>query len=187
MSYRKVLFFVSLMCLSTQSLAGVFVQAGQHFGGDSLAKVSFSDGFDDSIKAGEGMSASAGYEVDINETLLVKFSAGFKFDLIIADNGDADFIRLPLNAMLFIKQKKLHFGVGLTQHTGVELSGDGFLNFNTFEFEDATGIILELDYLLNERAYLGLKLTSIDYQLEHSDEDIDGSSLGIVIGFRFGK
>jgi len=187
MSFRNVLFFVSLMCLSTQSIAGIFVQAGQHFGGDSLAKVNFSNGYDDSIKAGEGISASVGYEVDINETLFVKFSAGFKFDLVSAENGDVDFTRFPLSAMLFMKQKDLHFGVGLTQHTGVELSGDGFFNSNTIEFEDATGFVIELDYILNERAYLGLKLTFIDYQPVNSNQDIDGGSLGIVIGFRFAK
>jgi len=123
-------------------------------GGDSLAKVNFFNGYDDSIKAGEGISVSFGYEVDISETLFVKFSAVFKFDLVSADNVDVDFTRFPLSVMFIMKQKNLHIDVGLTQYIGVELSGDGFFNSNTIEFEDATGFVIQLDYLLNEHAYL---------------------------------
>ena len=41
MLFRKVLFFVSILCVSTQSTAGAFVQAGLHTGGDTLATVDF--------------------------------------------------------------------------------------------------------------------------------------------------
>ena len=81
----------------------------------------------------------------------------------------------------------MHFGVGITQHTGVKRTVDGFLNSGSLDFEDATGLVMQIDYLLNERGYLSLKYTSIDYQPVNSNFEIDGSSLGILIGFRFGK
>jgi Outer membrane protein beta-barrel domain len=184
---RKNFFLISLICLSTQATAGVFTQAGLHFGGDSLASATFTSGSSESIHAGGLISGSLGYEADIGDTLLVKLSAGIKLDAITATNGNVDFTRFPLNAMIFKKGEKFHFGIGITQHTGVELSGDGLASFSTVEFDDATGLILQVDYLLNERAYMSLKLTSIDYQQINSNVDIDGSSLGILIGYRFGK
>jgi len=186
MSFKKLLFLISAFCFFTQSHAGAFVQGGLHFGGDTLATVSFSS-IDESIEAGGLISGSVGYETDINESLLAKFSAGIKFDSITASNGDVDFTRYPLTAMLFMKGQDLHFGVGLTKHTGVELSVDGFTGSATADFDDATGFVVQIDYLLNERGYIGLKFTSIDYELSNSNEEVDGSSIGILAGFRFGK
>ena len=106
---------------------------------------------------------------------------------ITADNGSIDFTRYPLTAMLFIKAEKLNFGVGVTQHTGIELTGDGVTSFTTVDFDDATGLVLQLDYLLGKRAYMSLQLTSIDYQPVNSSIEVSGNSLGLLIGYRFGK
>ena len=91
MLFRKVLFFVSILCVSTQSVAGAFVQAGVHFGGDTLATVDFFDSDSQSIEAGGLISGSVGYETDLSESILMKLSAGIKFDTIAATNADIDF------------------------------------------------------------------------------------------------
>lgn len=187
MSFKNILFFVSAFCFSTHSFAGAFVQGGLHFGGDTLATVSIFGSGNESIEAGGLLSGSVGYEADINESLLAKLSAGIKFDSITASNGDVDFTRYPLTAMLFIKGEDLHFGVGLTKHTGVELSVDGFSGAATADFDNATGFVAQLDYLLNERGYISLKFTFIDYELANSNLEVDGGSIGILAGFRFGK
>ena len=187
MSFKSFLFFVSIFCFSTQSLADAFIQGGLHFGGDTLATVDFVSLGDQKIEAGGLLSGSVGYEADINESLLAKLSAGIKFDSISASNGDVDFTRYPLTAMLFMKGENLHFGLGLTRHIGVELSVDGFSGATTADFDDATGFVAQLDYLLNERGYISLKFTSIDYELANSSIEVDGSSIGLLVGFRFGK
>ena len=187
MLFRKVLFFVSILCVSTQSVAGAFVQAGVHFGGDTLATVDFFDSDSQSIEAGGLISGSVGYETDLSESILMKLSAGIKFDTIAATNADIDFFRYPLNCMIFYKTKNLHFGAGITQHLGVKLSIDGAFGSDTANFKDATGLVLQMDYLLNERGYLSLTFTSIDYEQANFNGSVDGSSIGVLIGFRFGK
>ena len=187
MSFRKIVFLVAISFIPSQSIAGVFAQGGLHFGGDTLATVSFFGGEDQSIDAGGLISGSIGYEVDISDMLLIKASAGIKFDSIPASNIDVDFTRTTMNGMVFFKGEKFHFGVGVEQHSNIELSIDGFAGSATAEFEDATGLVMQLDYLLNERGYIGFKLTSIDYQQPNSSVEIDGSSFGILIGFRFGN
>jgi len=187
MSYKSVFLFVFLGFTSSYSMAGVFAQGGLHFGGDTLATVQFLSGPDESIEAGGLLSASLGYELDVSDILLFKASAGFKTDTIIASDIDADFTRFPLTGMVFLKAENFHIGAGVTQHTNVELSVDGFSGSATAKFDDATGIIFEVDYLLNKHGYLGIKFTSIDYQLPGSSVDVDGSSIGVVLGLRFGK
>ena len=187
MFIRKGLFFISLLCVSTQSFSNIFLQTGLHFGGDTLADASFAGGSSESIEAGGLISASVGYQSDISDALLIKLSFGLKLDVISAENGDIDFTRYPITAMLFNKGEKFSFGAGLTQHTGVELSGSGFASFSTVEFDDATGLVLQLDYTLNDRSYISLTYTSIDYNPVNTTEEIDGSSLGLLIGLHFGK
>jgi len=187
MFFRKMLFFVSILCVSTPSAAGMFVQAGLHAGGDTLATVDFFNADDQSIKAGGLVSGSVGYEADLSDAILMKLSAGVKFDTIDATNAEVDFIRYPLNGMIFFKTKNLHLGAGITQHLGVKLSVDGEFGSDNVTFKDATGFVLQMDYLLNERGYLSLVLTSIDYELKGTNESVDGNSIGVVIGYRFGK
>jgi len=186
MLFRNILFFVSLLCVSSQSSAGVFVQTGLHFGGDTLATLDFFSSDSQSIEAGGLISGSIGYEADMSESILMKFSAGIKFDAITASNADVDFFRYPLNGMLFYKTENFHFGAGITQHLGVKLSADGQFGSDTVNFKDATGLVLQVDYLLNERGYLSLTYTSIDYELDNN-ATVNGNSFGILIGFRFGK
>lgn len=187
-SYTSLLLCIPIFFLSTQAKAGVFAEAGLHFGGDNLATVSFWGADSQSVEGGGLISGAIGYEQDISDIFLMKLSAGIKFDTVNASNGNVDFTRFPLTGMLFVKGVDLHYGVGITQHTGVELSVDGFFSSGNVEFDDATGFVMQVDYLLNERGYISLTYTSIDYQPVYSSSaDVNGNSLGVLIGFRFGK
>ena len=152
-----------------------------------LVTAVLTDGSTEKIKGGGLISGSLGYETDISESLLLKLSAGIKFDTIMASNSDIFFERFPLEAILFAKGEKVHFGVGVSHHTGVKLTGDVALFVPTVNFDDATGLVVQVDYLLNERGYLSLKYTAIDYQVSSNSSKLDGSSIGVIIGFRFGK
>ena len=188
LSFKQSFIFVLLLCVSSQAAAvGVFVEGGIHSGGDTIVTAVFTDGSTESIKAGDLISGAIGIESDITDSLLLKLSAGLKIDLILAENADLSFERMPFEAMLFFKGETLHLGAGITHHRNVRLRGDFGLGIPTVDYEDATGYAVQLDYLLNERGYLSLKYTAIDYQVFSGGPDIDGSSIGILIGLRFGK
>lgn len=186
--FKKSCLAVCMLPVFSTASAGVFVQTGLHFGGDDLATVSYFSGYSESVEAGGLISGSVGYEMDMSESILVKLSAGIKFDAVTAENGDVDFTRYPLTGMIFLKGEDLHLGVGVTQHTGVKLEVDGFFSPGSVDFDDATGLVLQLDYLLNERGYVSLSYTAIDYEPSNvSGIDVNGNSIGVVIGYRFGK
>jgi len=53
-------------------------------------------------------------------------------------------------------------------------------------FDDAVGFVVEVDFKLGEKGYMGLKGTSIDYDAQAPFAGtIDGNSVGVVIGVRF--
>ena len=187
MSLKTLFFFLLLLSVSSFARAGFFAQGGLHFGGDTLVTAILVDGTTEKITGGGLLSGTLGYESDISESLLLKLSAGLKFDTIIASNSDLFFSRYPIEAILFAKGEQFHLGVGLTHHNGVKLTGDPAFAIPSVNFQNATGYVVQLDYLLSERGYLSLKYTAIDYQVTSAAPKLDGSSIGLIIGFRFGN
>ena len=87
----------------------------------------------------------------------------------MASNSDIFFERFPLEAILFAKGEKVHFGVGVSHHTGVKLTGDVALFVPTVNFDDATGLVVQVDYLLMSAVILVLNilLSIIKYPATH--------------------
>jgi len=185
-------FFMAMLWLlpfvSTQANAsGLFVQGGLHFGGDELASVSFVGGSNEEIDAGGLLSFTIGMDAALNESIGLRVGLGTKFDTVSAENGDVDFSRIVLDALLFYHvSEDWHLGAGFTHHSSVEFTGSGFASGLDVDFDDATGLLLALDYQLNERGYVGARLTQIDYTIPNVTGEASGNSIGVVIGYRFG-
>lgn len=162
----------------------VFLQGGVHFGGDDIITATFTNGDTEKIKGGELLTVSAGLGMEVHENLEARFMAGIKFDSINAENGDVDFYRYPLEALLMYKAaEKVYLGGGLSYHLNPNISGDGIAANANIDFDDALGFVVELDYVLSNGGYLGVKLTSIDY--EAFGQSASGNSIGGLLGFRF--
>ena len=193
MEIKKFVSVLFLLLLSRSALAAsLFLEGGLHFGGDTIATLVFVGGETETIKAGELLSASIGLIGDVSDDLEARASIGIKMDIVFAQNGDADFTRLPLEFMLFNKGESVSFGLGLSYHLGPKFSASGtFAGGNTYiNFEDALGVVAEVDYMLGEerKGYLGIKATFIDYETENigfGTATISGNSVGVVIGVRF--
>ncbi|MDH5765824.1 MAG: hypothetical protein OEZ38_07400 [Gammaproteobacteria bacterium] len=179
------LFLVHSSILNAE--AKLFVEGGFHFGGENLLDVVYVGGGSDSIEAGGLISGAIGFVSDINESFNLRTSFGIKFDSITATNGDADFTRFPFEAMLVTNNgiEELNFGMGFTYHLSPELSVNLPSLTGSVDFNDAFGMVAEIDYQLSERAYLGFKVTFIDYETEIASISVDGNSFGVVIGTSF--
>ncbi|MDH5387513.1 MAG: hypothetical protein OEY06_03570 [Gammaproteobacteria bacterium] len=183
---KKILPIISttliLTSLTTQA-SNLLLEAGLHFGGDELASVGFAGGSSESIEAGGLISLSAGLVSEIDEGLKLRTTIGIKFDSITASNGDLDFTRYPVSAMLFKNGEVFNAGIGATYHLSPEFESTGFAGDFSVSFDNAFGFVAEVDYKLGEKAYVGLKATIIDYEIGSSK--IDGNSFGVVIGTSF--
>lgn len=185
---KKTLLLISATLLTTPSFSQAedfFVQGGLHFGGDTLATVTFTDGSSQSIEAGGMISFSGGLITEIAEGIDLRTSLGYKFDDITASNGGMDFSRIPVTAMVFTKGELFNAGFGATYHLNPSFSATGVLTGDiTIDYDDALGFVGELDFpLSNGRAYVALKATFIEYTI--GPVKIDGNSVGILIGTTF--
>ena len=175
----------SLLLLPVSSHAlDIYLQGGLHIGGDDLGAATFTSGDREKLKAGELISLSAGLGFEVSKDIESRFMVGLKFDSIDAENGSVDFFRYPLEALLMYKaSEEILIGGGLSYHLNPSISGDGFAAGADVDFDNALGFVLELDYLLSNGGYLGVKLTSIDYEV--ADVSVSGSSIGGILGFHF--
>ena len=187
---KKILLNISILLFissSTAQASNFLLEAGLHFGGDELATVNFIGGESQSMDAGGMISLAAGLKTEIGKSFELRTTIGIKFDSITASNGELDFTRYPVNAILFKKGEVFSIGVGATYHLNPEFEVSGFNGDFTASFNNALGFIAEVDYALNEKAYLGLKATAIDYEINgtFASTEINGNSIGVVIGVSF--
>lgn len=186
--YQIFLFSILSIFAVSSKADGLFGEIGLHLGGDKIRDVGFIGGGSDSIRAGELLSIAGGVVMDVNEQLEARISAGLKFDLVTADNGDLDFTRIPLELLFFKKNEQWNVGGGVTYHLNPELTGTGAASGAGEDYDDAFGFVLEADYILSTGAYLGIKLTFIEYEtvdLGLGTTTYDGDSVGLVIGIKF--
>lgn len=161
---------------------------GADFGGETLVDVTYSDGSQSSIDAGQGFSLSGGlmyalveeqsYDFDLQATI------GYKFASITeATNASLDYTRIPLDLLFFYHSKdgSWRLGGGVTYHTGVSLEGSGITAAATTDFDDSLGYIIEMDYI-TEKYFIGMRITSIDYTSERFNTTVGAESVGIQVG-----
>lgn len=156
---------------------------GVDFGGDRLTTAVFTNGDTEDINAGELFSASIGMVFENTDNLETQFTFGIKADFITASNGDIDWTRFPLELLQFYKTDRWRLGAGLTYHLSPDLSGSGVASGVDASFDDALGVVVEMDRFFGDNAYFGVRYTSIDYEV--GAYTFDGSSVGMLLGTRF--
>lgn len=189
MIIKKSLQVIPALLLATTSIeaSNIFIEGGIHFGGDDVGGIDFVGGGSETIEAGGLLSGSVGVITDIQDNMELRLSLGFKYDFVTAENAEITFMRMPLTAMLFSKGEKISFGAGATYHLDPEAELTGSLGGGTVQYDDAFGLVAEIDHTLGERGYVGMKFTLIDYDVSNCAfcSSKNGNSIGFVIGARF--
>jgi hypothetical protein len=160
---------------------GFLAQMDMEFGGDKILTVDFEDGDSQDIRAGQGLALDVGGWFRPSETVPLEIAGtiGYKFVMTAAENADINLSRtvVKLNATYWF-QNTWFVTAGLTHHMSPQLDGDGF--FEDIEFDDATGFSAEVGW-----RWIALRYTNITYELP-GFEDIDASSVGLTLTYRFG-
>lgn len=174
--------FVSIPASATD----LFFQGGIHVGGDKLATATSSSGFDQNLRAGQLLSFSVGVHTELNDSLQARVSAGYKLDSIRASNGDANFTRIPIEALLMHKSGNFMLGGGLAYHVSPRFEFNVSPSYS-INFDNALGLVLGFDYNGKGRFehdwYVGGRMTIIDYKV--AGLSVNGNSIGAVIGYLF--
>ncbi|MFA6119791.1 MAG: hypothetical protein WCT35_08785 [Sideroxydans sp.] len=141
------------------------LNAGLTYGGDTIGKISFTNGSTSNIKAGSLMQFGIGGLYQFDDTpLALMFSANYHFDSVTAKNGTASFDRFPIEVLAYYTGKeKFRFGGGVRIINGAELASDIGGN-DKYTFDATKGLVAEIGYQLDPRGWLNFRFVSDKYQ-----------------------
>jgi hypothetical protein len=157
--------------------------AGYDTGGAKIAEVSFTTGETDSLTANEGVYLGAGVSV-LNDDRNIEFlgAMNVKYVGIHASNGNVEWTRFPVDALVFYRTESFRIGAGVTYVIGPRLTGSGPASSINAIPDNAFGGLVQADYLMGKVA-LGLRYTFLDYKIDGNSYRSDG--VGISFGFTF--
>lgn len=141
------------LVLSTPAVADVLPHfvgtAGISYGGDTLAKIHYTNGSDSEVKAGGLFYIAAGPGLEFTGSpWSVQLLVGHHRVDSAASNGDIAFTRNTLDLQGFYRIGDHRIGLGLLRHFSPEYSQSGFGQPDTtVKFSDAGGISLEYNWL----------------------------------------
>lgn len=149
------------------------VGGGVTIGGDELGGTTI-----ETVDAGELLRFYGGVLLPVGDSpLKVQLTMGYHFDSVESSDGTGSFDRLEFELIPFIHLDRLRLGAGVTQHTSVAL--DQPSGFADYDFDDSTGLVLELGFMMGrtENAWLNVRFVDIEYE-EQSWGKVDGSYIG---------
>lgn len=162
--------------------AKFFMEAGIEYGGDEFLKVFFTNGGDQTMRAGQGGYLAAGgqFEFPAVQQLMVRASVGIKYNTTAADNANIRLTRLPFTLIPYWTSKDdFRIGVGITTHASVNFRGDGFVG--DVDFKSSAGPRVEAGY-----KWFGISYTSLSYTTPNNTK-LAAGSFGLSASFLLNK
>lgn len=158
------------------------IEAGIEYGGDEILQVFFTNGEDQTMRAGQGGYIAVGGQFEFKKVkqFMIRTSIGLKYNTTAADNANIQLTRFPIQLTPFWKiTDDIRLGAGLITHLSPKLNGDGFTP--DVKFESNAGPRFEFGY-----KWFALTYTAIKYK-DDSNKSISASSFGASVSFTFPK
>ena len=162
------------------------------FGGDAIAELTTGE----ELNAGGFIYIAGGIEQPFFRGSQTKWrvTLGFLHDSLDASNGEAKFIRYPLDVLaVYDAGNDWQFIGGLTLHLAPDYSITVNGSTNRPDISTPIGLVAEIDKSFSDGFQMGLRATFIDYQAHNSvfvtdtrvSNVISGNSLGLMFNLQF--
>ncbi len=161
-------------------IAKFLIEGGIEYGGDEILKVFFTNGEDQTMRAGQGGYVAFGGEFQFSKVkgLMLRTTIGIKYNTTAADNANIRLTRYPIQLTPFWKiNDDFRLGVGITSHLNPKLKGDGFVP--DVAYTSTIGPRFEFGY-----KWIALTYTAISYE-DETGESFSASSIGASVSFTF--
>lgn len=152
----------------------LLIGGAMEFGGDEVAKVYFTNGNTQSVKAGQGVSLAVGGEFQLPklDKFLLRATVGYKYVTTMADNAHIRLTRVPMHLTAnWMAAKKLRLSAGLVNHQNIQFNADGI--GEDVKLKSSTGPIFEIAY-----HGVGLTYTALKYK-DHANASYSANAIGV--------
>jgi hypothetical protein len=165
---------------------------GLEYGGEKVLEFEYEDVSKPDVTAGGGLLLAVGGGAQLAQlrsgALDAQLTAGLKWRTIpAANNQDANWLRFPLEGLLFYRLPSgFRVGAGATVHFANALKASGAVLNDKVEFKNTPGILVQAEYVRRNLSF-DVRYTMLDYEVQSAGSTVGASSIGIGIGFLFGK
>ncbi|QDQ26886.1 porin family protein [Chitinimonas arctica] len=164
--------------------------AGITGGGDKIDEIQFKNGGSTNVTGGGRASIGAGVQWQPEDTpVIVQATVNYHFSGVFADNGSANFSRIPVELMAFYKlndQWRVGGGVRYVFAPSYSYDVDGDYNYDV-DFKNTVGGVVEVGYAFTPNVVVGLRYVKEEYELKNfkSSKKFDGSHVGLTGSYIF--
>ncbi|RZI82294.1 MAG: hypothetical protein EOP38_16415 [Rubrivivax sp.] len=168
-----------------------FIGGGITVGGDNVNTLRYQGGDEATLHAGGLLDLRAGVDYRVWESpMSVQASIAYHTDRSNANNGSADFSRVPVELVLqWHATESWAFGGGLRKATGARYNASGAASSQTVDqkFKSSVGFIIEGEYFFNPSFGLKARYVNEEYTSESnpSAAKLDGSHVGVLAVYYF--
>jgi len=158
------------------------LEGGIEYGGDEILKVFFTNGGDQTMRAGQGGYIAAGGQFEFSgiKNFMLRTSISIKYNSTAADNANIRFTRIPITLMPHLLLKNnFRVGLGITTHQSINFKGDGFVD--DIKFTSSIAPRFEFGY-----KWIAITYTPIKYKAE-TGESLSASAFGVSLSHAFSK
>ncbi len=167
-----------------------FLGIGLTYGGDQIGDdIQYKNGDSSTLHGGALIDLRAGLEYTVPESpLSFQLSMAYHADSVSAENGDADFTRFPLEALVHYRvNPSWRVGGGLRKALNAKSSssgaGSGYVADQ--KFKASVGLVLEAETHFTRNLGLKIRVVSEKYKPDgnngyNSNESLDGSHIGVI-------
>ena len=137
------------------------LEGGFAFGGDEVVNITFTNGDDQTLTAGQGGHIAFGgqYRLPSVPRLAIAATAGIKFVTNASENASIGITRIPVEVMgRWQLQQDWWAGAGVVHHASVKVNGDGF--FPDEALDASLGTKLELGWRWASLSYTAMEYTA---------------------------
>jgi hypothetical protein len=185
----SVLALASLGCQAADGLSPrplhFVLGLGLTGGGETLANVTYTNGDDQNIRSGGLVHYYAGVDVRATQFLSFQGTVGYHVDTSAgASNGSVRFTRVPIEALAYFHvDDNIRVGGGVRLVNNPELRGKGVASNVRDTYDNATGVILEGEYLFTRWMGVKLRAVSESYKSKSTGQKANGDHAGVYVNF----
>lgn len=157
-------------------------------GGKTLLKAEIEGQGDQRVTSGGLVHLFGGVEYQaIDSPFSFQANVGYHVDGIGADNGDANFSRVPFELLAFWHSAdNLRLGGGLRKATGSRFTSSGAADVGDFNMRTTVGFVLQAEYLFPGGATAFLRYVDETYKSGRlTGGEVSGNHVGVGMAYRF--
>lgn len=166
-----------------------FVSAGVTYGGDTLESFDFSNDTSSKVRAGGIFHVMAGVDFLLGGPVSGQVNIGWHFDSANGSNGDYEFSRMPVEALVFVSlTDRFRLGGGLRKALDAQVDSSGAVGGFDSSFRSSTGVVVEGEYFFTDRFSMKARAVSEKYKGKdgvYSGRSFDGTHGGLYASFYF--